>query len=76
MAERSLNMAWFDPRHNVVLRLYAFLLLLFVGGAVMYVWCELFVPRWYSGPLRNRYGLLISNSDYNVLGLPDQAIET
>ena len=65
----SLNVMWFDPQRSVVLRLYIILLLLFAGNLYMYVWCELFTPRWYNGPLRSRYGLLISNSDNNVLGL-------
>ena len=69
MAERSLSVMWFDPRGSIVLRVYAILLLLLASGVYMYVWCELYTPRWYSGPLRNRYGLLISNGDYNVLGL-------
>ncbi len=70
MADRSPNVMWFDPQRSVVLRLYTILLLLFAGNLYMYVWCELYTPRWYNGPLRNRYGLLISNSDNNVLGLP------
>ena len=68
MVSRSANVTWFDPRRRIVLRIYALLLLLLAGNVYMYVWCELFTPRWYSGPLRNRYGLLISNGDYNVLG--------
>ena len=69
MAGRSQSVMWYDPQRSVVLRLYTILLLLFAGGAYMYVWCELFAPRWYNGPLRGRYGLLISNGDNNVLGL-------
>ncbi len=69
MADRSLNVMWFDPQRSVVLRVYAILLLLFAGGTYMYVWCELYTPRWYNGPFRSRYGLLISNGDYNVQGL-------
>ena len=59
-----------DPHRSVALRLCTILLLLFAGNLYMYVWCELFTPRWYSGPLWNRYGLLISNGDNSVLGLP------
>lgn len=70
MADRSFNVMWFDPQRSAVLRLYTVLLLLFASGTYMYVWCELYTPRWYSGPLRNRYGLLISNSDNNILGSP------
>jgi hypothetical protein len=68
MADRSLNVMWYDPQRSVVLKLYTILLLLFAGGTYMYVWCELYTPRWYSGPLRSRYRLLISNGDNNILG--------
>jgi hypothetical protein len=70
MADRSADVMWFDPRGSIVLRIYTFLLILFAGNVYMYVWCELFTPRWYDGPLRNRYGVLISNGDNSVLGLP------
>jgi hypothetical protein len=61
-------MMWFDPRRSLVLRINAILLLLFASGPYMYVWCELFMPRRYSGPLRGRYGLVVSNGDYRILG--------
>lgn len=70
MASGSLNVMWYDPRRSLALRLYTILLLLVASGPYLYVWCELYTPRWYSGPLRYRYGLLISNSDNNVLGAP------
>ena len=58
---------WFDPGRNAINRILIALLLFFAGGTYMYVWCELFTPRWYDGALRNRYGLLIPSGKSNVL---------
>lgn len=58
---------WFDPDRNILCRISLALLFFFAGGAYMYVWCELYRPRWYNGPLRNRYGLLIPSGTADVL---------
>lgn len=61
------SLAWFDARGSVALRMFTLLLLLLAGSVYMFVWCELYTPRWYCGRLRCRYGLLISNSDRTIL---------
>jgi hypothetical protein len=53
---------WFDCQRSVALRAVVLYMLLFASGSYMYVWCELFTPRWYNGRLAGRFGLLLANS--------------
>lgn len=59
---------WFDPRRGLH-RVVVFLLLFFGGGDYMYVWCELYAPRWYEGALASRYGFLVPSGMRRVLGV-------
>ncbi|HET7813031.1 MAG TPA: hypothetical protein VFL13_01525 [Candidatus Baltobacteraceae bacterium] len=49
---------WFDSSDDVFRKALIIGLFVFAGGTYMYVWCEIFTPRWYDGPLSRRYGLL------------------
>lgn len=61
---------WFDPGRSVLRRILVAMLIFFAGGTYMYVWCELFRPRWYEGRLSRRYGLLVCASVREALGQP------
>jgi len=58
---------WFEWRRGVIKRLFLICMLLFASGSYMYVWCELFTPRLYSGRLRARFGMLPTNSELLLL---------
>lgn len=60
---------WYDWRPSRARRLFVLLLLLFAGSTYMYVWCELFTPRWYSGRFSSWLGMLPSNSERRMFDL-------
>lgn len=58
---------WFDWRPSIARRVLLVLLFLLFGGLLLYVWCELFTPRWHVGRLRSRFGSLVSRSELRAL---------
>ena len=66
MLESTAPMMWFAPRLGFARRLFVLATLLVVPMLVLYVWRSL-VPRYYSGPLSVRFGLLLTDGTLDVL---------
>ncbi|HKE36102.1 MAG TPA: hypothetical protein VKB39_01630, partial [Candidatus Baltobacteraceae bacterium] len=53
---------WFAPNPTRLGRLFIVAVLLFGPSIYLFVWCRMTTPRWYSGPLAARLGVLVAGS--------------